>query len=197
MDLASSVLVVIDMQKGFIHPNSAHVVPTVVDLVRRWQDAGGATVFTRFINSPGSLYERLFQWSQLMTAPQTDLVDDLVPYAERAAAVVDKPGYTLFTKEGSRIVAEGGWQDMIVCGLTTESCVLKVAVDAFERDLVPWVVTDACATHAGPAANDAGLLVIRRFVGPSQLIKAGDLRLSPGRLDFTGQPGEVVHNITG
>jgi nicotinamidase-related amidase len=197
LDLASSVLVVVDMQNGFIHPNSAYVVPTVVDLVRRWQDAGGATVFTRFLNRPDSLYERLFQWDQLTTSPQTDLVDDLVPYAERATAVVDKPGYTLFTEKGARIVAEGGWRDVVLCGLTTESCVLKSAVDAFERELVPWVVTDACATHAGPDAQAAGLLVIRRFIGPSQLITTDHLQLSHGRLTFTGQPVEVVHHITG
>lgn len=49
--VAGSVLVVIDMQSGFVEPASAYVVPQVVDLVRRWQNAGGDSIFTRFFNT--------------------------------------------------------------------------------------------------------------------------------------------------
>lgn len=178
LDLSTSVLVVIDMQKGFVREKSAHVVPVVVDLVRRWQAAGGATVFTRFLNHPGSPYERLIGWTQLSSAPQVDLVDELQPYVAHAAAVVDKPGYTLFTSRGTEVVAAGGWRDLVICGLTTESCVCKTAVDAFEMDLTPWVVTDACGSHAGAEAHEAGLLVTRRFIGAGQLIKVADLPLA-------------------
>jgi nicotinamidase-related amidase len=197
VNLENSVLVVVDMQNGFIHPNSAHIVPTVVDLVSRWHHAGGDTVFSRFINNPGSPYERLLQWQQLRTSPQIDIIDELALYADRATAVVDKPAYTLFTTEGTKAIAAGGWSNVIICGLATESCVCKTAVDAFEHDLVPWVVTDACATHAGSEAHDAGLLVIRRFIGPAQLITTRELNLSHGCLDFTERQMDVVHNITG
>jgi nicotinamidase-related amidase len=53
--------------------------------------------------------------------------------------------------------------------------VLKTAVDAFERDLTPWIVQDACASHAGPEPHNAGLLVARRFIGRSQIISAAGL----------------------
>ncbi len=175
MDLASSVLVVIDMQHGFVREKSAHVVPIVTDLVRRWQEAGGATVFSRFINHPGSPYERLIRWTQLTDSPQIDIVDELAPYAARATAVVDKPAYTLFTPEGEAIIRNGGWRDLLICGLATESCVCKTAVDAFERNLTPWVLTDACGSHAGAEAHNAGLLVTKRFIGASQLITTADL----------------------
>ena len=175
--VTGSVLVVIDMQNGFVKPSTAYVVPRVVDLVRRWQDAGGDVVFTRFINSAGSQYERLIGWSKVAEAPETDLVDELQSYAQRATAVINKPAYTLFTPEAEQLVAERGWQDMVICGLTIESCVLKTAVDAFERHLTPWVVTDASATHAGQAATDGGLLVLERFIGAGQLITTADIDL--------------------
>jgi nicotinamidase-related amidase len=175
VQLSSSVLVVIDMQNGFVRPSSAHVVPAVVRLVDRWQAAGGATVFTRFINYPGSPYERLIGWSRVAEAPETDLVDDVRPYAARATATVDKTGYTLFTDNGAQVIADGGWSDLVFCGLTTESCVCKSAVDAFERNLSPWVVTDACGSHGGPEAHNAGLLVLRRFIGQGQMITSADV----------------------
>lgn len=190
-----TVLVVIDMQNGFIHPSSAYVVPVVTDLVRRWDAAGGDIVFTRFHNAPGSLYERLMGWTEVAVPPDTDLVDELLPY-EAKHQVVDKPGYTLFTESGSQVIKDGGWSDLVFCGLTTESCVLKGAVDAFERNLTPWMVTDASATHGGKAAHEAGLLVARRFIGAGQLITTADLELSPGAITYTTEPVEIRHNIT-
>ena len=56
---------------------------------------------------------------------------------------------------------------------------LKTAVDAFERDLTPWIIEDACASHAGLEPYSAGLLVARRFIGRSQVITAADLPATP------------------
>lgn len=172
MDLAKSVLVVVDMQNGFVSSKSAHIVPHVADVVRRWEEAGGATVFTRFVNHPGSPYERLINWSRMQTSPEIDIVDDLAAASQRAVTVLDKPIYSLFTDEGAATVAQHGWTDIVIVGIATESCVLKTACDAFERGLTPWVVKDAVYSHAGQEAHEAGLLVTSRFIGRRQLIDA-------------------------
>lgn len=193
MKLNSTALVVIDMQRGFVRPETARIVPVVTDFVRRWQQAGGATIFTRFINEPGSLFEHLIQWTSVTTAPETDIVDELKPYAAQATAVIDKPAYTPFTDEGAEVVRKGGWTDLVFCGLTTESCVLKGAVDAFERGLTPWVLTDASGAHA-PGAQEAGLLIIGRFIGKNQLITTADLHLSDGELTSTAPVRHIEHS---
>ena len=51
-------------------------------------------------------------------------------------------------------------------GLKRDKC---SAVDAFESDIEPIVVHDACASHAGQAAHDAGLFVLSRFIGKNQI----------------------------
>ena len=174
MDISSSVLVVIDAQQGFVSDHSRHAVPVIARLVERWQQAGGAVVCTRYRNYPGSPYERIIGWTKMQGPPETDFVDELRPYLP-AATVVDKTIYSLFTDQGAELVAQHGWTDLVICGLDTESCVLKTAVDAFERGLTPWVVTDASASHAGPVAHDAGLLVIGRFIGRHQLLTVEQL----------------------
>jgi len=194
VELSSTALVVVDMQNGFVHPESAHVVPVVVDMVRRWREAGGSIIFTRFINVPGSAFERLLQWTAVAARPDTDIIDELALLAADSP-VVDKPAYSMFTPEGIEVVEKGGWTDLVFCGLTTESCVLKSAVDAFEHGVTPWVLTDASATHAGQEAQEAGLLVTRRFIGAGQLITTNDLQLSPGGLACTASPVVVQHNI--
>lgn len=175
MDLAKSVLIVVDVQNGFVSSKSAPIVPHVVDVVRRWEEAGGATVFTRFVNHPGSPYERLINWSRMQNSPEIDIVDDLAAASQRAVTVLDKPIYSLFTDEGAATVARHGWTDIVIVGIATESCVLKTACDAFERGLTPWVIKDAVYSHAGQEAHEAGLLVTSRFIGRRQLIDADAL----------------------
>ena len=102
-----AVLVVVDMQNGFVSSKSAPVVPRVVDLVDQWADAGGPTLFTRFVNRPGSPYERLIGWSRMQSEPETSIVGELAPAAGRAVAIVEKPAYTLFTPTGAAAVDRG------------------------------------------------------------------------------------------
>ncbi|GIJ25375.1 hydrolase [Micromonospora qiuiae] len=165
-----AALIVIDMQNGFINNRSRHVIPRVVDLVERWEATGRPVVFTRYHNYPGSPFETLIHWSAVQHPPETEIVPELSQHAARAQAMVDKRIYSYFTSEGADIAAREGWTDLVFCGVATESCVLKSAVDAFERDFTPWLVTDASASHGGPAAHDAGLLVARRFIGAGQLL---------------------------
>lgn len=174
MDLSNSVLIVVDVQNGFVRSRSRHVVPAIVRLVQEWQKAGGDTVFTRFLNYENSPYERIIGWKRMREVPETDLIPELAPYTA-GSTILDKTIYTLFTEDGAALVKHHGWTDLVICGIATESCVCKTAVDAFERNLTPWVVTDACASHAGQEAHAAGLLVTGRFVGHKQLITTAEL----------------------
>jgi Isochorismatase family len=48
-----------------------------------------------------------------------------------AAAVLDKTGYSAFTVEVLKLLAESGWTDLLFCRLDTDTCVLKCAVGRF------------------------------------------------------------------
>lgn len=165
-----AALVVVDVQNGFVNHHSERTVPVVAALAQRWLKAGRPVVLTRYHNHPGSPFERYFSWTRLQAPPETDLAPTLTPLVSQAHAVIDKHGYTLFTPEAEQLIGKEGWTDLVFCGIATESCVLKSAADAFERGYAPWLVTDACASDAGPAVHDAGLLVARRLIGPRQLI---------------------------
>ena len=169
------VLVVVDVQNGFITEYSRPVVPIIVDLVHRWQAAHHDVIFTRYLNYPGSPFERLIGWTKMTDGPQTELVPELTPYVGPQTPVIDKYIYTLFTPEGTRLVDERGWTDLYVCGIDTEICVLKTAVDAFEHDLTPWILEDASASHSGPKAHAAGLFIAGRFIGMNQIIQTASL----------------------
>lgn len=176
MDIGSAALIVIDMQNGFVNHHSQSAVPAVLDLVTAWSAIERPVLFTRYLNYPGSPYERFFQWSRLQAAPETDIVPQLTDQAADASATIDKNGYTLFTPETIDLIRGAGWTDLVFCGVATESCVLKSAVDAFELGYAPWIVTDACASDAGPDVHEAGLVVARRLIGEGQLITAQQVK---------------------
>ena len=168
-------LMVVDVQNGFVTDASAHVVPIITNLVRRWQGANGDVVFTRYYNYAGSPFERLIGWYGLHEYPDTELVNDLIPFtAHPRAHVIDKTVYTAFTEEGRQLLTEQGFTDLFICGIATDGCILKTTLDAFELGYTPWVLADAVASNASSApperVHSAALLIIPRLVGAGQVI---------------------------
>jgi nicotinamidase-related amidase len=170
------VLVVIDAQVGFLKDTTVTVLPKIKKLAARFAEAGAPVVFSRYHNYPGSPYERLLHWYKVRDADDVRLVPDLDHEAAQAT-VIDKTGYTVFVEDMDKLIASTGRTDIVLCGVDTETCVLKSAVDAFERGLIPWILKDACASNGGLAMHRVGLRLARRFVGPAQVVRASELCL--------------------
>lgn len=66
----------------------------IVELVKSWAARGGDVLFTRYLNYPGSPFERLIHWSKPMHSPETDLVPELQPLAGPPSIVFNKPTYS-------------------------------------------------------------------------------------------------------
>lgn len=166
-------LLVVDMQVGFVNSRSQHVVDSVVEVVKAWQSAGLPTYFTRFINEPGSQWERLIGWRRLQSSPETDLIPELSQLAANGS-VFEKRSYTSIVGDFRKAVEGGAWQEVALCGIATDGCVLESAVDLFQRNIRPVVLIDACASHAGNEIHNMGLTLLGRAVGRDQLLNSTD-----------------------
>ncbi|WP_433580109.1 cysteine hydrolase family protein [Nocardia brasiliensis] len=180
IDMGAAALLVIDVQNGFVNAGSASAVPVIVDLVAEWSAGNRPTVFTRYRNYPNSPWERLLGWRALHGPPETDLIDELIPFTARPKShLLDKTVYTALTAEGSRLIGALGVTDLILCGIATDACVLKTALDAFEHGYVPWVVRDAVASnatrHSAEQMHDSALRHLARLIGENQLITAAQV----------------------
>ena len=170
------LLLVVDLQNGFINDSTKHVVSGVETLISHFSAKKIPIALTRFINSPGSPYVKWVQWSLLMEEPEINLVDNIRDsVCDISAKVFDKPGYTAFTEEFEAFLHNHAIDKIILCGISTEACVLKTAVDAFERNIEPVVVQDACASTDGDEIHDAGILLISKFIGRGQMITIQDV----------------------
>jgi nicotinamidase-related amidase len=154
---ATSLLAVIDMQNVFADADSPWRTPDfgeVVGPVRQLATAfGAATVFTRFVApaEPVGSWRRYYeQWSfalQPPDAPLWDVVDELAGLPHRT---VSAPTFSKWSELGG-LLAPGG--RLVLCGVSTDCCVLSTALEAADAGAEVLVVEEACAglddhTHA-------------------------------------------------
>ena len=172
MHRKGSVLVVVDMQTGFLNPESTHIIPNVIRLINEFQRSCLPVFLTKFVNLSGSPFEVLLNWKTHYSSPETDLLPEL---ASLSCPVLTKNHYTALTPDFIQTLEENSWNQIFLCGVATESCVLKTAVDAFELNLFPTVVADACASDRGTAMHQAGLAVLRRFIGANQIVSTEEI----------------------
>ncbi|WP_369384096.1 isochorismatase family cysteine hydrolase [Streptomyces sp. cg36] len=165
------MLIVIDVQHGFINGHSRGALPSIVRVVDGWQAAGGPVVFTRFHNEAGSPYETITGWTRLRTPQEQALVEELAPYTD-AATVIDKAQSSALTPEAAQLLRDRGWRDLVLCGIDTDACVYDTAIAAYQAGYRPWIVTDACASTGGAQYHDAALLLAARNIGAAHLTTA-------------------------
>ncbi len=142
---APTLLLVIDVQNGFVNEHTRHVNEPFNALIHAFADGGAPVAFTRFVNVKGGAHERWIGWSRFMEEPENALHDAL---EKGDYPVFVKHGYTAFTAAFEEHLQGLGIERLVMCGIATDGCVLNTAVDAFERNIEPVVVTDACASHA-------------------------------------------------
>ncbi len=164
-------LVLIDVQNGFLSPRTKQIPKRIKALIER--SSFDYIVATRFVNTMGSPYVNLLGWTGLMERAEQALHDVIVNYADR---VFTKNGYTCFTPAFIRFVRENKIERLVVCGIDTDCCVLKSAIDAFERGIRCDVVCDCCASNGGKKSHNAALLVLNRTIGSERLRISSDFQ---------------------
>ena len=169
-------LLVVDVQQGFINEFTHHIPQRVVRLIQ--QGDYTPILFTRFVNQDDGPYCRLLNWHSCDREPETSLVPELEPYA-KPECVYTKPGLCGLPDDLIQCLEQRQIQRINVVGIDTDMCVLKIAMDLFDRGIEPIVLTDCCASTAGLQAHLAGLAVLSRNIGAQRLCDAG---LSEGML---------------
>ena len=177
---ASTALLVVDMQRGFVDAGQAMEVPPAREqalpkiraLIDAFRAAGRPVVFTEFVYSEqapllvGKLHP---EHTKAVAAscheddPSVRTVDALKPRPDEL--VVRKRWYDAFagTPLDGALRAKG-IDTLVVTGTMTDICVLATVVGAFNREYKVTVVDDAVAT-LWPEIQRASLDIIARAYG--------------------------------
>ncbi len=159
------LLAVIDMQ-GFFAAGSPWEVPGFENLIEPIDLLARAfaerALFTRFVipaEPQGSWVEYYRAWPQVLAPDAVHLADLVPPWAGQGRRTLDK---TTFSKWGPELAGMTGDGDLVVCGVSTECCVLTTALAAVDAGAQVRVIADACK-GATPEAHQQALSIMAGF----------------------------------
>ncbi len=160
-----NILLVIDVQKGFITNASTSAVKKSIDtlIASKCFDCVISTVYQNYENSP---IIKLMGWDKLLDADEQQLTGEA---KYRSDYVVTKSTYSAVNDSLLDVLKKtngGAYPDCVyVVGVDTECCVLATATDLFELGIRPIVLTDYCGASSGLEYHKAGLLSMHSLIG--------------------------------
>ena len=166
----SKILIVIDVQNGFIKTDYARdKASKIAKLIA--SKSFDKVIATKFTNYTGSMYEKCFNWSELKTSEQIDLYNNLETIADKTFT---KTTYNCVNDTFIKLLIElnnGKLPEQVyLCGLDTDACVLATAIGLFEHNLIPIVLENYCFSTGGKEYHNNGLKCLERLIGKSQII---------------------------
>ena len=186
----SQPLLVVDVQRCFINTFTKHIPGRIRRLIERGDYA--PVLWTRFINTPGSPYQRLLQWHACSEPVDTEVVDELRGLADRDD-VYTKEGLTGIPDQLAQRLKREHIDNISLVGIDTDMCVLKVAMDIFDLGIEPIILVDCCASTGGLQSHLAGLSILSRNIGPHQLrlTRLHETYLAAPEGDPTPEPTDI------
>ncbi|WP_414664815.1 cysteine hydrolase family protein [Horticoccus sp. 23ND18S-11] len=167
--MKSRLLLVIDVQAGFINDGTRHVVPRIESLLR--EHASVPVAFTRFVNSRDSSFVRFQQWKKMLGRKSIAIVPEL---RRRAVCVFDKCNYSGTTPEFMAHLRQHGIRTVYLCGLDTDGCVLATAFALFDHGIRPVILLPYCASSSAKDHHRHACAVMKRSFGSALVL--GDRR---------------------
>lgn len=158
------VLLVVDVQKGFINRHTSHIPGVVESILPSYKHV----IATRFMNLESSNFRRLINWTRFSRGTEDT---NLAFNAGGNVIVIEKSGYTCINDDFLRILSLLDVEEVHIVGVDTDICVLKCAADLFDAGMKPVVIARCCASHAGPEFHDSAVRIISRFIGSGQVIE--------------------------
>lgn len=163
--MGGDLLLVIDVQNGFVTDQTHFVVPRIRDLITRKRFTHVA--FTQFINADASPYERFLDWSELKSPDEQSIAAEL---SEHAKVIFAKSEYSVVNDDFKKYISHNKIDTVYLTGIDIDCCVLASSIGIFELGVRPIVLAYYCASNGGQASYEAALNVLNRTIGPRQII---------------------------
>ncbi|MGL5435512.1 MAG: cysteine hydrolase family protein [Lachnospiraceae bacterium] len=136
-------LIVIDMQKAFLHPswgkrNNVQAEENIVCILKHWRTAGQPIIF---VQHESDNQESLFYKGKATF----EFMDNIVP-KEHEHVLIKKVNSAFIGTDLESRLKTMGCSCLVIVGLTTNHCVETTARMAGNLGFNPILVSDACAT---------------------------------------------------
>jgi len=153
LDRLKAALMVIDMQKFFLDPDSPTftcgglaILPNLRKLVTAFRQAGRPVIFTKHVHHPDKLDAGIMSWwwegMCIEGSPESEIHHELAPLS--GEKVVLKHRYSAFYNTDLETILRClKIEDIVISGVMTNMCCESTARDAYYRDYRVFFTADA------------------------------------------------------
>lgn len=167
---AKEALFVIDVQKYFTNTEFTRGLPEKIRrYVEEQKEHYPLILFTTFVNTPDSSVYRFLGWKKCMGPPDTDIAPELQPVLQYGTVVSKNALSALKVPRVQELLEEYHIEEIDICGIDTDCCVLATAIDAFDEGYQVHLLRDLSMSHGGKNLHDAALLIFDRNIEPTKL----------------------------
>lgn len=163
-----NVLIVIDLQVGFINDKTIKVANNIRDLLEGGEYS--AVIATKFTNMPGSSFDSFLGWTGMLGEEEKALLSFV---EENADIIVSKCSYSCVKNtnfiQSLLSLCDGLPEEVTLVGVDTDACVLATAIDLFEMGIRPIIIEDCVGSSGGDEYHEAGMLLLKRSIGKEQI----------------------------
>lgn len=151
-DINKAALLIIDMQKYFCDEDGKAYVPganvlkkNIPEMITAFSTVKQPIIFTRHIDTPGSLMEKWWKENLKENDPQSKITQDL---DTAKGEILKKHQYDAFQNTDlSKKLKKMNIEQLVICGVLTNLCCESTARSAFMKGFEVYFVTDATTTY--------------------------------------------------
>lgn len=159
----TTCLLIVDVQRGFINAHTRHIPQGIESLQRSYAHI----VATRFINGPDTPHAKILHWHRFLPGSEETA---FAFTTAKNTHIITKHRYGCIDDSLLAWLRERAIATVDLCGIDTDMCVFKNAVDLFDDGIRPRVLTEHCASHAGREYHDMAIRLLERAIGKEQII---------------------------
>lgn len=152
--MSRRVLLIIDVQRGFVKEQTQPIVEHIQELLQR--ETFDLVIQAQWKNYVESRFEQELNYSEMKGHEQTALI-----FENYGAHIITRSQYSCLTDSLRRLIAK---EDMIfIVGLETDACVLATLYDLWDEGYHFKVYRDCIGTNCEELQTPALKLIERNF----------------------------------
>lgn len=162
--MGKTLLLVVDIQQAFINKYTERIS----DLIEKHiiSNRYDKIVLGKFINNPNSKFVKDLNY--LGCIDEKDIKIVLEDY--KKFPIIERTTYSVYNNKLEKLLKDNNIDTVYLCGLDTDACILKTAVDLFENNYNVKVIENLCASSAGIEYHNYGIKLLKRFIGKNNII---------------------------
>ena len=161
--MENTLLLIIDVQKNFINDNTKKIPNKITNLINK--NHFDYIAFTKFINDEISNFYKILNYKGCINENDRKIVLDT-----QNNKVFTKRIYTAVNDEFKTYIKENEIEKVYLCGIDTDACVLKTAIDLFENNIDVKVIENCCMSHSGKKYHNYAIKMLKKLIGKESII---------------------------